>query len=180
MICLGLIRLKRMRLFLFTQFSVCRNEINQLLNVLGRPCDPIPPVFVHGPAATGKTSIVREAMRVLRRPHAYASCRSSHTPRLMFESILNQLLGHVRSASNHYASARKCERLIDFTKHLPGACAQALACKEKRLRSIRKVRWFTDGVGIRHRREKRVFFQMVGCVCDLIVCSCRTGHSEGG
>lgn len=118
-----------------------RNEINQLLNLLGRPCDPVPPVFVYGPAATGKTSIVREAIRVLRRPHAYVSCRSSHTPRLMFESILNQLLGHVRSASNNYSSARKCERVIDFTKHLPGACAQALSRKssqDKRLRSGRK------------------------------------------
>ena len=121
---------------------MCRNEINQLLNLLGRPCDPMPPVFVYGPAATGKTSIVREAFRVLRRPHAYVSCRSSHTPRLMFESILNQLLGHVRSASNNYSSARKCEGLIDFTKHLPGACAQALSHKsshDKRLRSVRKV-----------------------------------------
>jgi origin recognition complex subunit 5 len=121
-----------------------RNEINQLLNLLGRPCDPVPPVFVYGPAATGKTSIVREAIRVLRRPHAYVSCRSSHTPRLMFESILNQLLGHVRSASNNYSSARKCERVIDFTKHLPGACAQALSRKssqDKRLRSGRKV-WY--------------------------------------
>lgn len=121
-----------------------RNEINQLLNLLGRPCDPVPPVFVYGPAATGKTSILREAMRVLRRPHAYVSCRSSHTPRLMFESILNQLLGHVRSVSNKYSSSRKCERLIDFTKHLPGACAQALSRKsshDKRLRSAQKV-WY--------------------------------------
>uniref|UniRef100_A0A7I4F7I2 Orc1-like AAA ATPase domain-containing protein n=1 Tax=Physcomitrium patens TaxID=3218 RepID=A0A7I4F7I2_PHYPA len=118
-----------------------RNEINQLLNLLGRPCDLIPPLFVYGPAATGKTSIVRETMRVLGRPHAYVSCRSSHTPRLMFESMLNQLLGHVRSASNNYGSARKCERLIDFTKHLPAACAQALSRKsshDARFRSANK------------------------------------------
>lgn len=115
-----------------------RNEINQLLNLLGRPCDPVPPVFVYGPTATGKTSIVHEAIRVLRRPHAYVSYRSSHIPRLMFE-----LLGHVRSASNNYSSARKCESLIDFAKHLPEACAQALSRKralDKRLRSITKVR----------------------------------------
>lgn len=124
-------------------FSVHRNEIEQLLNLLGRPCDLVPPVFVHGPTATGKTSVVCEAMRVLRLPHAYVSCRSCHTSQLMYESILNQLVGQVRSATNNYSSARKCENLNDFAKHLPEACAQALSRKialEKRLRSIRKVR----------------------------------------
>jgi hypothetical protein len=120
-----------------------RNEIEQLLNLLGRPCDPVPPVFVYGPTATGKTSVVCEAMRVLRRPHAYVSCRSCHTSQLMYESILNQLVGQVRSATNNYSSSRKCDSLIDFAKHLPEACAQALSRKialDKRLRSIMKDR----------------------------------------
>lgn len=119
------------------------NEIKQLLYLLEQPSDSAPPVFVYGPSATGKTSVVREAMRVLRRPHAYVSCRSSHTPRLMFESILNQLVDHVRSASVNFGSAWKCESLIDFTKRLPGACAQALsrkASQDKMLRSLRKNR----------------------------------------
>ena len=111
--------------------SPCRNEISELLNLLGRPDDPVPPLFVYGPAATGKTSIVREAMRVLKRPHAYVTCRSSHSPRLLFESILNQLQGHVRSMANNYSSVRRCEKVLDFTKQLPGACEQALSRKTK-------------------------------------------------
>jgi len=108
-----------------------RNEISELLNLLGRPDDPVPPLFVYGPAATGKTSIVREAVRVLNRPHAYVTCRSSHSPRLLFESILNQLQGHVRSLANNYSSVRRCEKVLDFTKQLPGACEQALSRKTK-------------------------------------------------
>lgn len=101
------------------------------MNLLGRPDDPVPPLFVYGPAATGKTSIVREAVRVLKRPHAYVTCRSSHSPRLLFESILNQLQGHVRSLANNYSSVRRCEKVLDFTKQLPGACEQALSRKTK-------------------------------------------------
>jgi origin recognition complex subunit 5 len=82
-------------------------------------------------------------MRVLGRPHAYASCHSCHNPRLLFESILNQLVGHIRSAANNYASVRRCERLPDFIEHLPGACAEAMSCqnsvKKQGISSSKKV-----------------------------------------
>ncbi|CAM6034599.1 unnamed protein product [Sphagnum compactum] len=105
------------------------SEIGELLSILGEACDCIPPLLLYGAAATGKTSIVCEIMRVLGRPHAYASCHSCHNPRLLFESILNQLVGHIRSAANNYASVRRCERLPDFIEHLPGACAEAMSCQ---------------------------------------------------
>ncbi len=120
-----------------------RQEIGELLSILGEACDCIPPLLLYGAAATGKTSIVCEIMRVLGRPHAYASCHSCHNPRLLFESILNQLVGHIRSAANNYTSVRRCERLPDFIEHLPGACAEAMSCqnsvKKQGISSSKKV-----------------------------------------
>ncbi len=130
--------------FLIREYFVWyRQEIGELLSILGEACDCIPPLLLYGAAATGKTSIVCEIMRVLGRPHAYASCHSCHNPRLLFESILNQLVGHIRSAANNYASVRRCERLPDFIEHLPGACAEAMSCqksvKKQGISSSKKV-----------------------------------------
>ncbi|KAL2642334.1 hypothetical protein R1flu_009921 [Riccia fluitans] len=110
------------RKFLGDRFPGRRDQVDDLLCILGEPSDIFPPVLVYGSPATGKTSIVREALSLLGRPHAYVSCRSCHSPRLVFESVLNQILGHVRSRENNYTSARKCEKLTDFVTHLVDAC----------------------------------------------------------
>lgn len=147
---------------------LCRNEISELLYFLGRSDDRIPPLLLYGAAATGKTSIVREAMRVLGRPHAYASCCSCHSPRLLFESILNQLWGHVRSAANRYSSGRRCERLIDFTKLLPAACLQAVS----RHRSHRKHR----SSSFKKVWHQGMLFILIMRKISLAFSSCRSNH----
>ncbi|EFJ26106.1 hypothetical protein SELMODRAFT_413184 [Selaginella moellendorffii] len=111
---------------LVRDFPGRRSEIQDLLSILGGPYDFFPPLLVHGAASTGKTSVVKEIFRHLRRPYAYASCRSCHAARILFESIINSLVGHVRSAENGYSSARKCERASDFVEFLPDACEEAI------------------------------------------------------
>ncbi|CAM6109807.1 unnamed protein product [Calypogeia fissa] len=112
-------------------FTGRKAEIDELLSILGEPGDTLPPLLIYGSAATGKTSVVKETMALLKRPFAYVSCRSCHGPRLVFESVLNQLLGHVRCKANNYASAKKCERLSDFVCQLEGACAVACSRNSK-------------------------------------------------
>ncbi|KAG6552492.1 hypothetical protein Mapa_005912 [Marchantia paleacea] len=112
------------RQFLSDRFPGRNDQIDDLLCILGEPCDAFPPLLVYGSPATGKTSILRESLSFLNRPHAYVSCRSCHCPRLVFESILNQLLGHVRSRANNYASARRCEKLTDFVTYLVDFCGR--------------------------------------------------------
>lgn len=111
-------------------FLARSGEIKQLLGLLGEPCDPLFPLFVYGGASTGKTSILLEIFRQIKRPFAYTSCRSSHTPRILFESILNQLFGHVRGSANNFGSAKKCDKLSDFIGFLADACFSAISAKE--------------------------------------------------
>jgi hypothetical protein len=42
-------------------------------------------LLVYGGAGTGKTAVVRDTLRTLNRPHAYASCLTCTTPGLLFE-----------------------------------------------------------------------------------------------
>ncbi|KAJ7538210.1 hypothetical protein O6H91_11G038400 [Diphasiastrum complanatum] len=117
---------------LMEEFPGRASEIGKLLRILGQPWDVLPPVFVYGGPATGKTSVVVEVLKQLRRPFAYASCRSCHSPRILFESIVNQLTDHERVSNNNYGSFKKCDRVAEFVRLLPDACEQAIA------RSIKK------------------------------------------
>eukprot|EP00249_Psilotum_nudum_P013872 c24559_g1_i1 orf=5-1312(+) len=103
------------------------SEIRQLLCLLGEPHECARPLLVYGGASTGKTSVVMEVFKQLRRPFAYVSCRSCHNPRILFESLLNQLAGHGRTADNNYCSVKKCDKLLEFVEYLPEACRQARA-----------------------------------------------------
>lgn len=84
------------------------------------------PLFLYGNASTGKTSVVLQTFKHLNRPFVYSSCRSCYNPRILFESVLNQLLLHRRNASNGYSSAKRCERGADFVNMLRDALCQAI------------------------------------------------------
>ncbi|GBG66319.1 hypothetical protein CBR_g58810 [Chara braunii] len=112
---------------LSTAYPGRARQVDELLGLIGEPGDPTAPILVYGGAATGKTTLVRDTMRLLARPHAFVSCRSSYNARLLFESVLNQLLGHVRCSANGFASAKRCDKISDFVAELPSACAVAIA-----------------------------------------------------
>ncbi|KAM7261122.1 hypothetical protein ACFE04_026597 [Oxalis oulophora] len=103
---------------LLSSFPGRRVQINQLLRLLGPLDSSMLPVFVNGGSSTGKTSIVLQMFRHLDRPFAYVSCRTCYSPRILFESILNQLLLHRKSGSNEYASAKRCDKPSDFVNLL--------------------------------------------------------------
>ena len=115
---------------LINNFPSRNHEIKQILCLIGEPSDPLLPLFIYGGASTGKTSILLETFKQLKRPFAYTSCRSSHSPRILFESILNQLFGHVRTSDNGFCSVKKCDKFGDFLNFLPDACLSAIASVE--------------------------------------------------
>ncbi|KAJ2397117.1 hypothetical protein GGI23_003656 [Coemansia sp. RSA 2559] len=94
------------------------DQIDQLLALLGQPSDPTPQgIFVYGPAATGKTSVVRDIFASYDpEGHHYAliNCIECFTPRLLFERTLNAWAGHKPEPSNRYANYARCENLVDF------------------------------------------------------------------
>ncbi|GAQ83861.1 hypothetical protein KFL_001650140 [Klebsormidium nitens] len=109
-------------------------QVNQFLNLLGEPGERGAPILVWGFPNTGKTSIVRGALRLLGRPHAYVSCRSSSSPRMIYEGVIEQLAGYVRSAANDYAPYVRCTDLSDFVQILRRVCITAAAKNPKPLR----------------------------------------------
>lgn len=92
-----------------------REQINQLLGLLGEPHDHALPVFVHGPPVTGKSSIVRDVFTTLGRPFAYTSLVDSHTPRLLLDAILEELQPHLEGLTE---KQMRCDRLADLVSLL--------------------------------------------------------------
>ncbi|KAJ0051927.1 hypothetical protein Pint_00449 [Pistacia integerrima] len=103
---------------LLSCFPGRRVQILEILHLLGTIKSSMPPMFIYGSASTGKTSIILQVFHHLRRPFVYISCLSCYSPRILFESILNQLLFHKKDAVNGYSSVKKCEKPSDFVNFI--------------------------------------------------------------
>lgn len=101
-----------------SSFPGRRVQILELMRVLGPVNSPMVPLFIYGDSSTGKTSVTLQIFRHLNRPFVYSSCITCYSPRILFESILNQLLLHRKNAANGYLSAKRCERPSDFVNFL--------------------------------------------------------------
>ncbi|KAL8495218.1 hypothetical protein ACS0TY_019394 [Phlomoides rotata] len=103
---------------LIDSFPGRKSQILELVHLLGPLNSPMIPLFVHGGASTGKTSVILQMFRHLRRPFIYCSCVTCYNPRILFESILNQLLLRRKNESTGYVSAKRCEKPSDFVNLL--------------------------------------------------------------
>lgn len=118
------------------------SQIHEIVRLLGPLNSPILPLFVYGGASTGKSSIILQIFRHLNRPVVYSSCRTCYNQRILFESILNQLLLHRKNAANCYSSAKRCERPSDFVNFLREALTNFinnLKEKQEKLISEKKM-----------------------------------------
>ncbi|PIA29914.1 hypothetical protein AQUCO_05800176v1 [Aquilegia coerulea] len=103
---------------LISNFPGRKCQILELLRLFGPINSSLLPIFLYGGPSSGKTSIVLHIFKHLKRPFIYTSCRTCHNPRLLFESVLNQLLLHKKDSSNAYSSAKRCEKPADFVNML--------------------------------------------------------------
>ncbi|GMY23677.1 origin of replication complex subunit 5 [Fagus crenata] len=111
---------------LLSSFPGRRIQILELVRLLGTSNSPMLPLFMYGGASSGKTSIILQMFRHLNCPFVYSSCRSCYSPRILFESVLNQLLLHRKNAANGYSSAKRCERPSDFVNFLREALSNVI------------------------------------------------------
>ncbi|KAF3443002.1 hypothetical protein FNV43_RR16921 [Rhamnella rubrinervis] len=110
-----------------SNFPGRRIQIIELLRILGPMNCPMLPLFIYGGTSTGKTSIMLQIFGHLNRPFVYSSCLTCYNPRILFESILNQLLLHRKNAANGYSSAKRCERPSDFVNLLREALTSIIS-----------------------------------------------------
>ncbi|GFP91505.1 origin of replication complex subunit 5 [Phtheirospermum japonicum] len=111
---------------LINSFPGRRAQIHELIRLLGPSNSPMVPLFVYGGASTGKTSTILQMFKHLKRPFVYCSCITCYSPRVLFESILNQLMLHRKNESNGYSSAKRCEKPSDFVYFLREALSALL------------------------------------------------------
>ncbi|WOG89167.1 hypothetical protein DCAR_0208403 [Daucus carota subsp. sativus] len=129
---------------LFSSLPGRRGVILELIRLLGPLNSKMIPLFLYGGISTGKTTTVLQIFRHLKRPFVYVSCRTCYSPRILFETILNQLLLHRKNEGNGYSSAKRCEKPADFVNHLRDALVNVInGLKEKTERSSSKksVKW---------------------------------------
>ncbi|KAL2892196.1 Origin of replication complex subunit 5 [Bienertia sinuspersici] len=128
-------------------FPARSTQINEVLCHLGPLNSPMLPLFIYGGASTGKTSIILDTFRHLKRPFVYSSCRTCYSPKVLFESILNQLAFHKRVEENGYVSVKKCEKPSDFANFLRESLVNVVdILKEKGAKmNVKKTSAYTWG-----------------------------------
>lgn len=115
---------------ILSNFPGRRSQIFDLIRLMGPLDCPTLPIMIYGGASTGKTSVVLQMLRHLSRPFVYSSCRTCYNPRILFESILNQLLLHRKCSSNGYSSAKRCDKPSDFVNLLREALSNVIETLE--------------------------------------------------
>ncbi|CAI9759026.1 unnamed protein product [Fraxinus pennsylvanica] len=110
-----------LKLQLINSFPRRRVQILELIKLLCPLNSPKIPLFVYRDASMGKTSTVLEIFKHLKLPFIYSSCIACYNPKILFASILNQLLLHRKSENNGYSSAKRYEKPSDFVNLLHDA-----------------------------------------------------------
>lgn len=149
---------------LLSNFPGRPSQILDLIRLNG-PLDSLTlPIMVYGDASTGKTSVVLQVLRHLNRPFVYSSCRACcNNPRILFESILNQLLLHRKCSSNGYASAKRCDKPSDFVNLLRQALTDVVA------RSVKPMGKIVDHLDLIKEWDKgATILQFLFSLCSVL------------
>lgn len=90
-------------------------QVRKFLWLLGeREDDACPPILVHGPETTGKTSIVRALLERSGRPHAYTSARACGNPKNIMQSALDELTRSGWLRPPHKGAQFACDKASDL------------------------------------------------------------------
>lgn len=115
-------RITRMETFLksLRTHLPCRdNQLAQIYNYIGDPDDPVPPcLYLYGNTSTGKTACLTSALEHFSYKHVVLNVIECYTQRILYETILNKLSGHLPTRETKYAPAYRCDNMKDFVNHL--------------------------------------------------------------
>lgn len=98
--------------------------LRTLLQLFGQPEHySYPSIFIYGNTSTGKTHVMQTLLRELQLPHAWVSCVECVSPRLLFEHVLDQLVGLCPDRAN--SAHQRCDNLSIFTRAFRAAATAA-------------------------------------------------------
>ncbi|XP_078428608.1 origin recognition complex protein 5 isoform X2 [Wolffia australiana] len=101
-----------------------KSQVLELLQLIGPSNSPMLPLFVYGGPSTGKTSVVIQVLRHLKRPYVYSSFCSCFCPKILFDHIFNQLSLLANNVKKDLTGARSCEKASDFVSSLKEVLTQ--------------------------------------------------------
>ncbi|KAE8744212.1 hypothetical protein FOCC_FOCC009132 [Frankliniella occidentalis] len=93
---------------------LCRHqEVMQLVSLLGHPGESVPQsIFLTGHKSSGKSYTLMKVLDSLNIRYASVNCVEGYMPRLLFESILSQIVGETVPPS------ARCENIMEFILQL--------------------------------------------------------------
>lgn len=101
------------------KYPARRKQVEQLATLVGHETHlAYPCIFINGPSATGKTAVVKSFLKTLKLPHAWINCIEAYTPRLLMESVLNQISEVIPSPDNDFNGYCVCLNMSDFVLFL--------------------------------------------------------------
>lgn len=93
-------------------------QITQLWNYLGHKNEPFPNcIYIYGGSGTGKTAITKKFLELHEINHAFINLIECYSPKILYESILNQLTGFKIDPTKGQPFA-KCDNMMDFVSCL--------------------------------------------------------------
>ncbi|XP_013394402.1 origin recognition complex subunit 5 [Lingula anatina] len=102
-----------------------KGQIDLLLSLCSPP-QPYPAVFVYGVTATGKSLVVNQTMKIMKLPHVLVNCVECYSAKLLYEEILNALLGDGPCPANDFSVTHRCDNMNDFVRALTHGLQETL------------------------------------------------------
>lgn len=98
----------------------CReSQLTQLYRLIGEADEPLPPsIYVFGNSAAGKSASINASIKYLNYKHVILNAVECYSQKIMYETILNTLSGHVCNRENKYSPLHRCDNMKDFVHHL--------------------------------------------------------------
>ncbi|PKA52892.1 hypothetical protein AXF42_Ash001873 [Apostasia shenzhenica] len=110
-----------------------RPQIMEIMRLIGPLNSPMLPLLLYGGPSTGKTATILQIFRHLNRPFVYAGCRTCYCSRVLFNSVLSQLLPQKRNSGAGY---RRCEKPSEFIDILRSSLVREVNALRKRNRKL--------------------------------------------
>ncbi|XP_020579046.1 origin of replication complex subunit 1 [Phalaenopsis equestris] len=120
---------------LFSSLPGRKPQILEILQLVGPLNSPMFPLLIYGGTSNGKSISILQTFRYLNRPFVYAGFRTCYSPRILFDSVLRQLLLYGSNLGKGNCGSKRCEKPSEFIDLLRNTLVSVVrALRERRLK----------------------------------------------